>query len=161
LGQTLAERTQQEAKQQRRHTAEVCEEEARVDRNGRSSRRQPQWKVWRPWETSPDEAMGIGHPTGGTEALRDNLIEILNRLRLRSTLLPQEFDNVWIVSKWDKTRVDKFEGVFEGHWGVTFRDIIVGFLARSRDGEKHAVEDWMQDQCRTYLFGPRLPVLRL
>jgi hypothetical protein len=84
LGQTLAEQTQQEAKRQRWRLAEIREEEARLDR-----KRQELMKAAAVVEsleavkTFPDEAMGIGHPTGGAKAHGDNHVEILNRLRSR------------------------------------------------------------------------------
>ncbi len=39
---------------------------------------------------------------------------------------------------------------------VTFRDFVVRFLTRAQAGEKHALGDWMREQCRLHLFMPGL-----
>ena len=109
-------------------------------------------------KTFPGEAIGIGHPTGGAKARRDTRYEILKRLRLRSELLPEDFDNdwTWVVSMWDKARLDKLEGAFKGQWGVTFRGMVVRLLTRVPAGEKHVLADWMREQRRRHLCTPGL-----
>ncbi len=66
-------------------------------------------------KTFPDEALGMGHPIGGAKAHRNNRLEVLNRLRLRSKLLSQDLANDWdwFVSSWDKAVLDKLEGVLK------------------------------------------------
>ena len=160
-GRSLMERMDEEAKRQRLSLAEIRKQQVRLEEQQLAMQQATTVvECFNALKSFDAGDFGQSHPNGGTREHKRARLQVLERLRARSSPLPAELANdwEWFKKQWDDARLRCMDAKNRGSWGSQFRDIILNLLDRTKKGESNVLAKWMAQEMHQYLAVPELRI---